>query len=121
LIVFFFTRALQTNNTLIGLFLNVTLMDNEGVEFYKTNALGHSGRWYQIVLDISPNAKEGNYILLVYRQSDGSFMGEIPFEVRIPEVVKEGRSLEFYVLISVIILELLLVLLTLYVRHKKKP
>ncbi|MEX2720193.1 MAG: hypothetical protein Q6362_002090 [Candidatus Wukongarchaeota archaeon] len=121
LIVFFFTRALQTNNTLIGLFLNVTLMDNEGVELYKTNALGHSGRWYQIVLDISPNAKEGNYILLVYRQSDGSFMGEIPFEVRIPEVVKEGRSLEFYVLISVIILELLIVLLTLYVRYKKKP
>ncbi|MFX0163167.1 MAG: hypothetical protein ACFE68_07570, partial [Candidatus Hodarchaeota archaeon] len=121
LIVFFFTRANQTKNTLIGLFLNVTLKDNQNVEIYKTNAIGHSGRWYQIVMDISPNAKEGSYTFLVYRRSDGSFMGEIPFEVRIPEVVKEGRSLEFYILTAVIILELLLVLLTLYVRYKKKP
>ena len=121
LIVFFLTRANQTNNSLIGLFLNVSLMDNEDVEIYKTNTSGHSGRWYQIVLDISSNAEEGSYTFLVYRRSDGSLMGEIPFEVRIPEVVKEGRSLEFYVLIAVIILELLLVLLTLYVRSKKKP
>jgi len=120
LIVFFLTRALQTNNTLIGLFINVTLMDNEDVEIYKTNTIGHSGRWYQIVIDISPNAKEGSYKFLVYRQSDRSFMGSIPFEVRKPEIVKEGRSLEFFLLITIIILELLLVISTLYVRSKKK-
>jgi len=95
-------------------------MDNEDVEIYKTNTIGHSGRWYQIVIDISPNAKEGSYKFLVYRQSDRSFMGSIPFEVRKPEIVKEGRSLEFFLLITIIILELLLVISTLYVRSKKK-